>query len=205
MIRGPVLPQGRERLWALVAQRLAVIETGLELVSETLDCSGDRHGAIEGLCRDASGAPVLVALAVDGDAMLLPRILAAAEFLDRVGVGFAAAVPEGTFCPDARPRLLVVGTEASTDAMRTLLRVGLPELEACRLEPFRLAGSERFAVRWLDARPVRASIADGDCEGVDSPEADDDIVVGDQNRPDMSKIDRFFAKPLKKMSFLLNF
>ena len=102
MIRGPVLPQGRERLWALVAQRLAVIETGLELVSETLDCSGDRHGAIEGLCRDASGAPVLVALAVDGDAMLLPRILAAAEFLDRSLV--VARVKERTALLQRRAR-----------------------------------------------------------------------------------------------------
>lgn len=41
MIRGPVLPNARERLWALVASRLAVVEQGLELVESGLDCS---HG-----------------------------------------------------------------------------------------------------------------------------------------------------------------
>ncbi|MBP8299355.1 MAG: hypothetical protein KA020_03235, partial [Planctomycetes bacterium] len=69
MIRGPVLPQMREGLWSLVAGRLEAIETGLLLVLEDLDCSAGRLGAVEGLARDAAGAPVLLTMATDGDAM----------------------------------------------------------------------------------------------------------------------------------------
>lgn len=151
MIRGPILPQARERLWSIVQQRLDAVESGLELVLESLDCSAGEHGMIDGLCRDAAGAPVLVALAVDGDALLLPRMVAAAAFVDRIGDALAEAVPEGSFCSGARVRLLVIGTETSTTALQALSRLDLPLLELCRLEPFRLAGSERFAVRWFGA------------------------------------------------------
>jgi hypothetical protein len=158
MIRGPVLPQARARLWELVQSRFSIIEHGLELVHEALDCAEGQYGLIDGLCRDAGGAPVLVALALEGDAMLLPRIVAAADFLDRAGPSLADAVAEGHFCCGAAPRLLVIGGESAAAQLAALARLGLPRLERCRLEPFRLAGSERIAVRWLD----RAAVPDAD-------------------------------------------
>jgi len=153
-MRAPVLPQTRERLWAAIAGRLDVIESGLELVLEGLDCSGGQHGCMDGLARDGSGAPVLVALAVSDDALLLPRIVQASDFLGRVGDALATAVPEGNFCSGVAPRVLVIGTETAEANLRALLRLQLPAVEMCRLEVFRIADSERFAVRWLDRTAV---------------------------------------------------
>lgn len=152
MIRGPVLPQVRERLWAVVAPRLEVIERGLERIDETFDCSNGQLGPVDCLARDALGAPVLVLLAVEGDVLLAARALGALEFLERVGGALAAALPEARLVPGARGRVLVIGTEASTSALGSLRRVRSPELQICMLEPFRLAGEERFAVRWTGAR-----------------------------------------------------
>lgn len=149
MIRGPVLPQAREALWPLVAGRLGQIERGLSLVLEGFDCSGGQLGLIEGLARDAAGAPVLVSLAVDGDALLVPRLLAAVDFLGRVGGGLTDAVPEAQFAHGATARLVVVGTDASQAALALLQRLPLAGVTLCRLEPFRIAGTERFAVRHL--------------------------------------------------------
>lgn len=160
MMRAAVLPQSRERLWGVVASRLDVIESGLELVLEGFDCSRGQHGLLDGLARDCTGAPVLIALAVSGDVMLVPRIVSATEFLERVGDGLATAVPEGSFCSGATPRVLVITTEVVGSNIPMLLRLGLPALEVCRLEPFRLAGSERFAVRWIESVPaINASAA----------------------------------------------
>lgn len=149
MIRGPVLPQAREALWPLVAGRLGQIERGLTLVMEAFDCSGGQLGIIEGLARDAAAVPVLVLLAVDGDALLVPRLLAAVDFLGRVGGGLADAVPEAQFAHGSSGRLLVVGTDASQAALAQLQRLPLAGVTLCRLEPFRIAGTERFAVRYL--------------------------------------------------------
>src|SRR5687768_16439437 len=80
MIRGPVLPQSRDSLWALVANHLDSIESGLVLAMKDLDCSDGQLGPIEGLARDANGAPVLVLLAVENDALLSARVLRAIEF-----------------------------------------------------------------------------------------------------------------------------
>ena len=157
MIRGPVLPQMREGLWALVAGRLEAIETGLLLVLEDLDCSGGRLGAVEGLARDAAGAPVLLTMATDGDALLAGRVLAASEFLQRVGDSLAAAVPEGNFAPGVNGRVVVVGTEGASASLDSLRRLSLPGVALCRLEPFRIGGVERFAVRWLANGPEAAA------------------------------------------------
>jgi hypothetical protein len=151
MIRGPILPQLRESLWTLVSTRLDMVERGLELVLEGLDCSGGQLGLVEGLARDASGAPVLVLLAVDGDALLTARVLAAADFLQRLGDALVTAVPEARLCLGAVGRVLVVGTEAASASLDSLGRLPVPGLQVCRLEPFRIAGGERFAVRWLPA------------------------------------------------------
>ena len=97
MIRGPVLPQLRESLWALVANHLDSIESGLVLAMKDLDCSDGQLGPIDGLARDANGAPVLVLLAVEADALLTARVLGAIEFLGRVGDSLATAIPEGSF------------------------------------------------------------------------------------------------------------
>lgn len=149
MIRGPVLPQQRDGLWALIAGRLEAIERGLTLVLEAVDCSGGQFGPVEGLARDAAGAPVLVLVAVEGDALLAARTLAAVEFLQRVGDGLVPAIPEAQLHPGAAGRVLVVGTETAAVALRQVTRLPLPSLFVCCLEPFRIAGTERFAVRWL--------------------------------------------------------
>ena len=149
MMRGPVLPQLRDGLWSLVSARFDRIETGLSLVLEGLDCSDGQLGLVDGLARDAVGAPVLVLLAVEGDSLLPARALAAGQFLQRVGDGLTRAVPEANFCPDAVGRVLLVGTDAAGGLLDQVRRLPIDRLQVCALEPFRIAGSERFAVRWL--------------------------------------------------------
>ena len=105
MIRGPVLPQSREALWALVVGRLEVIERGLTLVGEGFDCSDGQLGLVDALARDAAGAPVLLVLAIEGDALLLARTIAAADFLHRAGESLGAALPEAAFCSGAQGRV----------------------------------------------------------------------------------------------------
>ncbi len=154
MIRGPVLPQARERLWSVVAPRLDLVEPGLVLVAEGFDCSDGHLGVVDGLARDALGAPVLVILAVEGDGLLAARTLGAAAFLDRVGGALAAAIPEANFVPGCRGRVVVVGAEAAATGIAALRHIAADNVHACVLEPFRIAGVERFAVRWLERSPV---------------------------------------------------
>ncbi|MCK5945000.1 MAG: hypothetical protein KAI24_23635 [Planctomycetes bacterium] len=151
MIRGPVLPQMRDSLWTLVSSRLDRIESGLRLVLESLDCSNGELGPVEGLARDSMGGPVLVLLAVDGDSLLPARALAAGQFLQRVGDALAGAVPEANFSPGVTGRLLLVGTESAAATIERVCALPIPGLQACTLEPFRVAGTERFAVRWIAA------------------------------------------------------
>lgn len=186
MIRGPVLPQAREALWALVAGRLGQIERGLSLVLEGFDCAGGQFGLIEGLARDAAGVPVLVMLAVDGDPLLVPRLLSAVDFLGRVAGGLADAVPEAQFAHGAAGRLLVVGTDASQAALAQLQRLPVEGITLCRLEPFRIAGSERFAVRYL----ADSSSAQEDQAGVPSFAVSDEVeAVWRQCRDSCLRID----------------
>ncbi|MFT4512822.1 MAG: hypothetical protein ACI89X_002275 [Planctomycetota bacterium] len=149
MIRGPVLPQLRDSLWSLVSSRLDRIETGLTLVLESLDCSDGELGTLEGLARDSAGGAVLVMLAVEGDALLPARALSAGQFLERVGDALVRAVPEANFCPGVPGRVLLVGTESAAAAIQRVCALPIAGLHACTLEPFRVAGRERFAVRWL--------------------------------------------------------
>lgn len=154
MIRGPVLPQQRESLWPLVANRLTAIERGLTLVFEGLDCSGGQFGAVDGLARDAGGGPVLLVLATEGDSLLMARVLAASEFLERLGDSLVTALPEAGLSVGAVGRVVVVGTEVVAGVLERLRRLPIAGVHVCCLEPFRIAGSERFAVRWLAAGSV---------------------------------------------------
>lgn len=149
MMRGPLLPQLRASVWAQVSGRLGAIERGLTLVFEGIDCSAGQFGAVEGLARDAMGGPVLVLAAVDGDGLLAARVHAASEFLARIGDALSDAVPEAEFVAGAPGRVLVVGTEDGEAALDLVRRLPLPALEVCLLDSFRLAGAERFVVRWL--------------------------------------------------------
>lgn len=150
MIRGPVLPQLRASVWSQVARRLEDIERGLVLVLEGVDCSAGQFGLVEGLARDAMGGAVLVLIAVDGDGLLTARAHAACEFLVRLGEALPTSVPEANLVQGARGRVLVLGTEVGAGSLDLLCRLPLPGLEVCRLESFRVAGSERLAVRWLE-------------------------------------------------------
>lgn len=149
MIRGPVLPQSREALWALVAGRLEAIERGLTLVAEGFDCSAGQLGLVDALARDVIGAPVLLLLVVEGDSLLMARAIAAADFLHRVGDALGSAVPEAAFCSGAPGRVIVIAVERCAAATEAFARQAIAGVQVCRLEPFRIAGSERFAVRWL--------------------------------------------------------
>ena len=149
MIRGPVLPKMRDSLWELVSARLDQIESGLTLVLESLECGDPALGVVDGLARDAMGGPVLVMLAVDGDTLLPARALAADRFLQRVGDALAQAVPEANFGQGRPGRLLVIGTESSAAVLDQVCALPLRDLQVCTLEPFRVAGTERFAVRWV--------------------------------------------------------
>ena len=149
MIRGPVLPQMRASVWSRLASRLDAIERGLTLVLEGVDCSAGQFGFVEGLARDATGAPVLVLVAVDGDGLLAARAHSACEFLARIGDALAVAVPEAELVTGVPGRVLVVGNDAAASSLDLLRRLPLPGLEVCRVETFRVAGEERFVVRWL--------------------------------------------------------
>ena len=159
MIRGPVLPQQRDSLWPLVASRLEAIEHGMTLVFEGLDCSNGQLGLVDGIARDASGAPVLIVLATEGDALLSARVLAAAEFLDRLGDSLVNALPEASLSAGSAGRVIVVGTDGVGAPLERIGRLAVKGVQVCRLEPFRVAGTERFAVRWLVDAAVAA--ADG--------------------------------------------
>lgn len=162
MIRGPLLPQLRASVWVKVAEQLCRIERGLELLLEGVDCSAGQFGLVEGLARDAMGAPVLVLVAVEGDALLSARAHAACEFLERVGASLPIAVPEAHLVAGMRGRVLVVGTESSALSLDLLCRLPMPGLEICRVETFRIAGRERLSVRWLDTGATRR------VEGIDT-------------------------------------
>src|SRR5688572_18858763 len=141
MIRGPALSQPQPRLaaWGQIVDRLDTIERGLVLVLEGVDCSGGRFGLVDGLARDAMGAPVLLLAAVDGDGELAARAHAACEFLARVGNSLAAAVPEANLSPGARGRVLVVADDSANTSLELLRRLPLPGLHVCKLNPFRIA------------------------------------------------------------------
>ena len=160
MIRGPVLPQAREKLWALVSPRLDIVEPGLQLVAGAFDCSDGQLGPIEGLARDAAGAPVLGLVATEGDGLLVARVCAALDFLERVGPALATSVPEGCFVPNLRGRVLVIASAVAHGALAGLHRISAACLQACILEPFRLGTEERFAVRWTLASVGAAAATD---------------------------------------------
>lgn len=151
MIHGPVLPQSRDALWALMAGRLDAIQRGLCLVSEGFDCANGRLGTIEGLARDVDGAPVLLLIARADDPLLVPRALDAAAFVQRVGPALAMALPEAGFQVGRAGRVLVIAAGGDVAICTPLLRHASPSLHVCALEPFRIGGKERFAVRWLAA------------------------------------------------------
>ena len=161
MIRGPVLPKMRDSLWELVSARLDQIESGLTLVLESLECGDPALGVVDGLARDAMGGPVLVMLAVDGDTLLPARALAADRFLQRVGAALAQAVPEANFGQGLPGRLLVIGTESSAAVLDQVCALPLQDLQVCTLEPFRVAGAERFAVRWVSGAGAGGVVVPG--------------------------------------------
>lgn len=192
MIRGPVFPQMRDSLWSLVSSRLESIETGLTLVLGSLDCSDGELGPVEGLARDSAGGVVLVMLAVEGDALLSARALSAGRFLERVNDALALAIPEANFCPGVAGRILLIGTEPSATAVREVCALPIAGLHACTLEPFRIAGRERFAVRWIALPQAPAT------SKVSAPPAD--VAMQATERVDLAEI---AARPLPQPEFVV--
>ncbi len=174
MICGPMHPFGRDGLRQLLRERSGAIEHGLRLLHEDLDCSRGALPPVDGICRDAVGRAVLVLLAGDDDATLPARVLQARAFCARNGAALERAMPElgvgfATF------RLLVVGQSLDADTLAMLASLRLPQLEVCEVEPFRLGGQERLAVRLMNG----AVGADGGGEGGGAAPALDAGIEGE--------------------------
>ncbi|MBX3462168.1 MAG: hypothetical protein KF830_03280 [Planctomycetes bacterium] len=174
-----MLPPVRASVWAEIQGRLGAVEQGLVVVLEGVDCSGGQFGLVEALARDAQGGAVLVLVAIDGDGLLAARAHAACDFLARIGASLPAAVPEAHLVAGAPGRVLVIGTETGAASLDLLRCLALPGLEICRLETFRIGGSERVVARWLACAPAAAAAAPGALPAASQPEFE---VSGERRR-----------------------
>lgn len=169
MIRGSVLPLQRDGLWRLIRQRTGLFERGFRVVAEQIELGTAGLPPVDGLVRDASGAPVLVFATDDRDPSLCARVLAAHAFWSRNAEGMARALPEADLRDGAACRMLVVGVAMRTEAVQALQRLQIPALEIVEVDAFRLAGQERIVVRCLGGRvgkpesaPLDAAMQDSD-------------------------------------------
>jgi hypothetical protein len=146
MICGPTLVNGREGLRQLLRERAGMIEHGLRLLQEDLDCGQGR--AIDGVGRDAVGRAVLVLVGDAGDCGLPARVLQAQAFCLRNAEALERALPELgiAFVPF---RILVIGQAFDRFVLDALEGLRVPELTVCELEPFRIGGQDKIAVRML--------------------------------------------------------
>lgn len=143
MIRGPVLSLSRDGLWRLLRQRKSLFERGLRLVAEQVELGTGELAPVDGLMRDAVGAPVLVFTTDDRDMTLPARVLLAHAFWMHNADGMARALPEADLRDAGRCRVLVLGSRLRDDAVAALLRLQLPELEIVEVDTFRIGGGER--------------------------------------------------------------
>lgn len=149
MIRGPVIPLTRDGLWRLLEQRPEVVERGLRVVAEALEFGRLEAAYVDGLLRDASGAPVLVFVADDREGALPARVLGAHSFWQRHASGILRALPEAALLDAGRCRLLVVGACLPADLVALLTRLAVPELEILEIDTILVGGQERLVVRSL--------------------------------------------------------
>jgi hypothetical protein len=149
MIRGSVLPLQRDGLWRLIRQRTGLFERGFRVVAEQIELGTAGLPPVDGLVRDAGGAPVLVFATDDRDPSLCARVLAAHAFWTRNAEGMSRALPEADLRDGSSCRLLVVGVAMRVEAVAALQRLQLPGLEIVEVDAFRLAGQERIVVRSL--------------------------------------------------------
>jgi len=147
MIRGPVQPMTRDGLMQLLRERADLLEHGLRIVSEAIDCSRGVLGPIDALARDAGGAPVLLFVAEPHDEVLVPRVLAAHRFVERNGASLARAMPEVDVRFGQPFRCFVVGADLDSDLIEAMSRLRLPNLEIYELELFLVGAQERCVVR----------------------------------------------------------
>ncbi len=149
MIRGSVLPLQRDGLWRLIRQRTGLFERGFRVVAEQIELGTAGLPPVDGLVRDASGAPVLVFATDDRDPSLCARLLAAHAFWTRNADGMSRALPEADLRDGASCRLIVVGVAMRSEAVAAMQRLQLPGLEIVEVDAFRLAGQERIVVRTI--------------------------------------------------------
>jgi hypothetical protein len=147
MIQGPVLPLSRTGLWRLVRERPELLERGLRLCVEDLELGTAGLGVVDGLLRDAGGAPVLVLATDDRDGTLVARVLAAHEFWHRNLGSMARALPEANLRDSAPCRLLVLGSGIAPSTLAALERQRLDGLEIVEIEAFHVGEQERLCVR----------------------------------------------------------
>lgn len=162
MIRGSVLPLQRDGLWRLVRQRTGLFERGLRIVAEQIEFGASGLPAVDGLLRDAGGAPVLVFATDDRDASLAARVLAAHSFWQRNAAGMARALPEADLRDGGMCRLLVVAVGIRAENLAALSRLQIPELQVVEVDTFRVSGQDRIVIRTLHGASLGASGPDLD-------------------------------------------
>ena len=160
MIRGPVVPLTREGLWRLLREHPDLVEHGLQVVAEDLELGTGELGLVDGLLRDASGAPVLALVTDERDAALVARVIAAHAFWQRNVLAIGRAMPEARLRAGAPCRLLVVASELAPGTAESLARLGIERLELVELERFHVGDQERMVVR-TRCPGVRAAPPDG--------------------------------------------
>ena len=167
MIRGPVLPLLRDGLWRLLKQRTALFERGLRLVAEQVELGTGELAPVDGLMRDAGGAPVLVFTTDDREPTLPARVLAAYAFWVRNADGMARALPEADLREAARCRVLIIGSRLREETVQALVQLQLGALEIVEVDTFRLGahersgGQERVVVHAVHGRSAGGSAIDG--------------------------------------------
>ncbi len=182
MIRGSVLPLQRDGLWRLVRQRTGLFERGLRIVAEQIEFGASGLPAVDGLLRDAGGAPVLVFATDDRDATLAARVLAAHSFWQRNSSGMARALPEADLRDGSSCRLLVVGVGIRSENLAALSRLQIPELQVVEVDTFRVSGQDRIVIRTLHGSSV----------GAGGPELDG--ALGDSGRRVFAAFEQFLQR-----------
>ena len=148
MISGPTIPRTADGVRDLIQRHLGVAERGLSLVVEDLDLG---HGCeVEGLARDAAGAPVLVFGSVPANARSLSmRVLNALAWFRSHGRFLVSEYKDHGLDPAAPVRLLVLGLDFLADTVRDLQSLALEGLQVHQFCSFTVGGELRVGVTQL--------------------------------------------------------
>jgi len=163
MISGPTIPRTADGVRDLIQRHLSVAERGLSLVAEDLELG---HGCeVEGLARDAAGAPVLVFGAVPANGRTLSmRVLNAHAWFRSHGRFLVTEYADHGLDPAARVRLLVLGLDFLADTVRDLESLALEGLQVHQFCSFTVGGELRVGVTQILGGEDQAEAAAGVAE-----------------------------------------